>query len=99
MSRAETALDWLLAEDTPWRGRDGDGRPMECCYCPFAGESDEVNTADPGEGYYRCLLLGDEEVSNRQSRPLRRGWVWGESPLCTPTDWRSKAREELASER
>lgn len=84
------ALDWLLAE----RGyeREIDGRPSECCHCPFATAEvrlhDEPNPADPGEGHYECALL------DRTGRDA----VWGEEPVCSSEDWRAKARDELGQE-
>ena len=87
-----TVLDWLLRDPNPHR--ECDGRPFECCHCPF-GEAlyvgdplSEPNPADPGEGWYRCGLAPE-------NNPLSKLGIWGEGPTCTPEQWRKKAVEEL----
>lgn len=85
------ALNYLL---------DHDDLPFECCDCQFATpdpDEERPNPADPGEGMYLCALLGEEEVKARNNN--KACWtygnrsVWGESPKCSRSDWRAKARE------
>lgn len=94
--RERPALQWLL-------GVGHLQTPPECCDCPFATpdpNSEAPNPADPGEGDYRCSLLGDEEVTKRNDNPAcwthRRSTVWGENPKCTNADWVTRARNEIA---
>jgi len=54
--------------------------PDECCDCPFATNPQDVNLADPGEGYYDCTLI-----------PATR--VWGESPKCKSDQWKAALAE------
>ena len=92
---ATPALDYLLA-DEPFPWADIDGTPGECADCPFAADPEDVNPSDEGEGYYSCSLLGSEETDKR-SASNRKGKVWGENPVCTPKDWKAKARSERAA--
>lgn len=55
--------------------------PFGCSECPFAGESDDYNIADPDEGHYPCKLLNKE--------------VWGEGCSANLKDWQERAWEEI----
>lgn len=99
------ALHWLLFAPRPYGGGVGNlERPPECCHCPFATpdpNEEPPNPSDPGEGHYRCGLLGDEEVSKRNVQTgywaYHQHTVWGENPKCTGNDWLVRAREEFTS--
>ena len=62
--------------------------PWGCSECTFArpsvdalGEKD-INSCDPDEGHYDCLLVGQERV-------------WGENPSCDLKDWQNRAALEI----
>ncbi len=55
-----------------------------CANCPFSSGGDDANPSDPDEGHYDCALTGLKNI-------------WGESPRCTPEQWKAKASEYLAT--
>lgn len=45
-----------------------------CSECPFSENPQDVNEADPDEGYYDCSLM-------------KKGGIWGENPICSDRAW------------
>lgn len=83
---ANPALVWVLRADyTPYGPEAGTCVDLGEV-CPFATLSSrhrpEDIANDPSEAYYDCVLIGEA--------------VWGEDSECTETQWRARAREELA---
>lgn len=62
-----------------------------CSECPFSSPSldgfghEDINIADPDEGYYNCALLDKKKI-------------WGENPVCQDSDWVGYFRKVILNE-